>query len=87
MATLQIRLDDDMKQNSDTLFSALGLDTPTAVRMFLASALENNGFPFPIRRQGVTSETQTALDDARLHRNLRGPYATGDAAVAAMLAD
>ena len=87
MTTLQIRIDNEMKQNSDALFSALGLDTPTAVRMFLASALENNGFPFPIRRRELPAETQMALDDARLHRNLRGPYATGEEAVAAMLAD
>ena len=47
MATLQIRIDDSLKQKSDSLFSGLGLDTPTAVRIFLTVAQEYQGFPFP----------------------------------------
>lgn len=33
MATLQIRIDDSLKKQADTLFSSLGLDTPTAIRI------------------------------------------------------
>jgi len=50
MATIQIRVDDGMKSAADSLFSALGLDTSTAVRMFLAAALDNNGIPFEVRK-------------------------------------
>lgn len=35
MATLQIRIDDTLKKQADTLFSSLGLDTSTAIRIFL----------------------------------------------------
>lgn len=40
MATLQIQIDDTLKNNSDMLFSSLGLDMPTAVRIFLTAAQE-----------------------------------------------
>lgn len=85
MTTLQIRIDDNIKKNSDILFAELGLDTPTAVRMFLSAALECEGFPFPIGRKRCTAESMTAIEDARLHRNLHGPYSSGKEAVAAML--
>ena len=87
MATLQIRVDDTLKKSSDSLFAGLGLDTPTAVRIFLTAAQEYRGFPFALRKRGETAETLEALEDARLHRNLHGPHATGEEAVAAMLAD
>ena len=32
--TIQIRVDDDLKKKSDSLFRDLGTDTTTAIRMF-----------------------------------------------------
>jgi|LSQX01.2.fsa_nt_gb DNA-damage-inducible protein J len=87
MATLQIRIDDNLKHDSDTLFAGLGLDTPTAVRIFLTAALEYDGFPFPIKHRSMSNETIEAIEDARNHRNLHGPYLTAEEAVAAMLED
>ena len=48
MATLQVRIDDELKQNADKLFLSLGLDTPTAVRIFLKASLEHDGIPFDV---------------------------------------
>ena len=87
MATLQVRIDDTLKQDSDKLFSGLGLDTPTAVRIFLTVAQEYNGFPFPINHRPVSYESLEAYEDARNHRNLYGPYKTAEEAVDAMLGD
>lgn len=50
MATIQVRVDDNMKAAVDSLFSSLGLDTSTAVRMFLSSALDNRGIPFDVKK-------------------------------------
>ena len=50
MATIQVRVDDMIKTEADNLFGSLGLDTSTAIRMFLSAALDNNGLPFPVRR-------------------------------------
>jgi len=90
MATIQVRIDDNMKADADSLFSTLGLDTSTAVRMFIAAALENDGIPFAVRRfreRKPNPELREAMDDIRLGRNLNGPYSSGEEAVLSMLED
>ena len=37
-STIQIRVDDDLKNKSDQLFKDLGTDTTSAIRMFLTQA-------------------------------------------------
>ena len=49
-STIQIRVDDDLKNKSDQLFKDLGTDTTSAIRMFLTQAVAYNGFPFEIKR-------------------------------------
>lgn len=44
--TLQICVEDELKEKSDALFKALGTDTTSAIRMFLTQAVANNGLPF-----------------------------------------
>ncbi len=55
--TIQIRVDDDLKKKSDSLFRDLGTDTTTAIRMFLTQAVANNGFPFEIKKETPKSKT------------------------------
>ena len=52
-STIQVRVDDDLKMKSDSLFRDLGTDTTSAIRMFLTQAVANNGFPFEIKRPAV----------------------------------
>lgn len=85
MATLQARIDDASKSRADELFSSLGMDTPTAVRVFISAALENDGFPFAIRHRGQSASLREAIEDTRLKRNLSGPYDSAEAAIASML--
>ncbi|MDR0883507.1 MAG: type II toxin-antitoxin system RelB/DinJ family antitoxin [Oscillospiraceae bacterium] len=54
---IQLRVDDDTKTNADNLFASLGLDTPTALRIFLAASLEERGIPF------MVAQKPTALPD------------------------
>ena len=44
--TIQVRVDDQLKDSADILFSSLGLDTSTAIRMFLVASIEAGGVPF-----------------------------------------
>jgi DNA-damage-inducible protein J len=88
MATIQIRVDDNTKAAADSLFTALGLDTSTAVRMFISASLEYNGIPFPVKRSNAkkpNAELREAMEDMRLHRNLHGPFVTEEEAVRSML--
>lgn len=50
-STIQVRVEDELKNKSDALFKDLGTDTTTAIRMFLTQAVATNGFPFEIKRQ------------------------------------
>ena len=87
MATLQIRIDDMLKKQADTLFSSLGLDTPTAIRIFLNAAVENSGIPFAVQHKEIPHSLQEAIYDSRLQRNLNGPFENAEDAVISMLED
>lgn len=47
-ATLQVRLDSQLKKDAERFFSTAGLDTTTAVRMFLRQVLIRQAIPFDI---------------------------------------
>ncbi len=47
---IQIRVDESLKKDAETLFNDLGLDIPTAIRLFLKQSLIHNGIPFAIVR-------------------------------------
>lgn len=84
MANIQVRVNDELKAQADTLFSSLGLDTSTAVRIFLTVAVENNGLPFEVRHSLPERFRQTVYD-TRNRVNLHGPYNSAEEAVEAML--
>lgn len=87
MATLQIRIDDSLKKQADMLFSSLGLDTSTAIRIFLNAAIENAGIPFSVQHKTIPNSLQEAVNDSRFRRNLSGPFDSAEDAVASMLED
>ena len=64
-STIQIRVEDELKSKSDTLFKDLGTDTTTAIRMFLTQAVATNGFPFEIKRQ-VESNPYVPMTDKEI---------------------
>jgi len=85
MATLQIRIDDTLKKDADSLFASLGLDTTTAVRIFLNAAVENAGIPFSVQHRALPVSLQEAIYDTRHRQNLHGPFNTAEEAVSSML--
>lgn len=66
-STIQIRVDDDLKQKSDALFKDLGTDTTTAIRIFLKKALAVNGFPFEVQKMN-TNPFETLTEQEILDR-------------------
>ena len=46
--TLQVRIDQRLKDEADALFAKLGLDTSTAIRMFLTQATLQRRIPFDV---------------------------------------
>ena len=50
-ATLQIRVEDNLKEQAMALFERLGLDLPTAIRIFLKKSVAENGVPFELKEK------------------------------------
>lgn len=63
MATtnINVRVDNDLKAQAESLFSDLGLNMSTAIIMFLKSAVSHDGLPFEVKRAVPNAETRAAL--------------------------
>ena len=46
MATLQIRIDETLRQQASATAQEMGLDLSSAIRMFLTQMVKENGLPF-----------------------------------------
>ena len=70
---VQVRVDEKIKQKADKLFDDLGLDTPTAIRIFLTQALKSHGLPFDVRCPVNNAKTLEAMDEIEDHiKNAKG---------------
>ena len=49
MAILQVRVDDELKNQANAIYNELGLDISTAIRMFLKRTVVVGGLPFDTR--------------------------------------
>ena len=83
--TIQLRVDDLLKSAADDLFARLGLDTSTAIRIFLTMSVENGGLPFDVKIPN--SSLLEAMDDVLNKKNLSKPYTNAKDAINAMLED
>ena len=58
---IQVRVSGDVKKKADALFSELGLDTPTAIRIFLNHSIRREGMPFEVARPQPNADTLLAM--------------------------
>lgn len=90
-STIQIRVEDDLKNKSDELFRQLGTDTTSAIRMFLTQAVISRGFPFEITLKHAENpyapisegEMLAKLQLSREHAE-QGKYREADGVIADM---
>ena len=67
---LSVRIDEDLKRKSETIFSELGLTMSTALTLFLRSAIRYGGIPFELRIEKPNAATIDAMDDVNHNRNI-----------------
>jgi len=79
--TIQVRVDDQLKDSADLLFSSLGLDTSTAIRMFLVAAMDAGGIPFAVTR---SANRDKAIREAIDYRKSGGEFLTAEQSLANM---
>ena len=59
-ALLQVRLDETLKTEAAQVFESLGIDTSTAIRMFLKRAVMERGIPFSMTLNKVDAEIESS---------------------------
>lgn len=66
MATtnFSVRLDNDLKKQSEAMYNELGINLTTAINVFLRKSLSVGGFPFDVRMDEPNKETLLALLEA-----------------------
>jgi DNA-damage-inducible protein J len=69
-ASMNIRMDSEVKKQAQRLFSELGLDMTTAVNLFLRQSIRTHGIPFEVKLDVPNSETLAAIDDVNNNRNM-----------------
>jgi len=48
MATINVRIDEEIKEESEKILKELGFSTSTAIKLFLKAVIWNNGIPFSL---------------------------------------
>ena len=58
---LQLRIDDALRQEAAEIYAQLGLDLPTAIRIFLTRSVQVRGIPFSMQLPNENSKATTAI--------------------------
>ena len=70
---LTIRIDKELKEQAEQLFSELGMNMTTAFTVFIRQAIRERKIPFEISLNSPNSETIAAMEEA--NRISRDPSA------------
>lgn len=62
---LNIKTDRSVKEQSEQIFSDLGLNMTTAVNMFLRATIRENGIPFDLKMEKPNRVTVSAIEEGR----------------------
>ena len=60
-----VRMDSDIKKESEELYKQLGMTLTTAINVFLRQSLRAGGLPFEVRLEQPNSETVAAMLEAK----------------------
>ena len=76
---VQIRMDPALRDAASETFENLGLDLPTAIRIFLKKSVDVHGIPFDVRAEipsGETLKTLRAIENVENGRNLSRSFSS-----------
>lgn len=59
-----VRMNDDIKKQSEMVFGELGLNLTAAINVFLRKSIAVGGFPFDVRIDQPNKETIAAMKEA-----------------------
>ena len=74
-ATLQVRMDADLKEKAETLYKEMGTSFAEAVRIFAQQSVNENGMPFVMTaNRGNTYRRLPRYADSELTAKEEGSY-------------
>lgn len=83
---IQIRVEEKLKRDADLVFEDLGLDTPTAIRLFLKKVVVSQSIPFELKVShtvnGFTPEFEEEVIKAAKEQENIGPFSSAKEAIA-----
>ncbi len=86
---IQIRVDEKLKKKVDIIFYDMGLDMPTAIRLFLKKVAVTKSIPFELKssrtENGFTPEFEDEILKAATEKDQIGPFKSAKEAIAATL--
>lgn len=71
---INIRMDENLKQQFDHLCNELGLNMTTAFNIFAKTMVRQQRIPFEVALNAPNTETLAAIDDVNHGRNLSKPF-------------
>ena len=75
MSNINIRTDEEVKQQAEQLFESLGMSMSTAVNVFLRQAIRVDGLPFEVKADEPNAATKAAFEEGK--RLAADPHAKG----------
>ena len=63
MANINIRIDDKIKKNAETVFAKLGLTPTTAIVLFYNQVIRTNSIPFELKLDVPNETTIKAIEE------------------------
>lgn len=88
--SIQVRLDGQLKDRAEKVFAAIGIDTPTAIRIFFMKVADVGGIPFPLVQdeERLSKEQIAAIDrlarEAKAGKNLSPAYNSAEDLIRAL---
>lgn len=72
--SMTIRMNREVKQQAQQIFSDLGMDMTTAINIFLRQAISYKGLPFEVALRTPNKVTLAAMDAAEQDKDMHGPF-------------
>ena len=64
-ATINMRVNPEVKANAESVFSSLGMTLTEAINIFLHKSVMEGGLPFDVRQPRYNAETEAAIRESR----------------------
>lgn len=74
-AVMQIRVDEQLRNEAAEIYEKLGIDLPTAIRIFLKRSVLDNGIPFAMtlpKEDQVSLQAIKALEEIQANAIING---------------